>query len=306
MTSPFSTWLERFLVPLDDPGSRLFHLNIVFALVLVAIWILWLAPKHGEKFWPALRRLTLRKRYWWNRSTKLDYKVYLLNGIFKVFLFIPFLDFSFYISRFVSVQLVEWHGDFLNLKPATPLLFGFTVGAFIWDDLLRFSQHILMHKVPFLWRIHSVHHSAKILTPVTLFRNHPLESAIATVRNSISLGVMTGIFIFVFGSVFSVITLFGVNILGFLFNLLGANLRHSHIPLSFGSWAERLIISPRQHQIHHSIEARHYDRNYGVSLAVWDQICGTLVMSKDETQRLRFGVRGRSHRQDLRSALWPF
>lgn len=305
MMGNFEIWLERLLVPLDDPGSRLFHLNILAAFGLVTIWILWLAPRRSGKFWPELRRLTLRRRYWWNRSTKLDYQVYFLNGAFKVFLFIPFLDFSFQISRFVSVSLVEWHGDFLNLHASGPLLVAFTILAFVWDDLLRFTQHLLMHKVPWLWRIHTVHHSAKILTPVTLFRNHPLESAIATLRNALSLGVMTGIFIFVFGSIFSVITLFGVNILGFLFNLLGANLRHSHVPLSFGPWVERILISPRQHQIHHSIERRHYDCNYGVSLALWDQLFGTLVKSEDETGQLRFGMRGQ-HRQSLRAALWPF
>lgn len=285
----FSLWIDRFLVPLDDPGSRLFHLNLIIAFTLVVGWLL--LKNRQQPLRISLKKYVFRKRYWWNRSTKLDYQIYAINSVFKVLLLIPLLDFSFEISRWVSQSLVEWTGDFAGLKASTILLLAFTTVGFIWDDFLRFIHHYLMHKIPFLWRIHSVHHSARILTPITLFRNHPLESAIATLRNSLSLGVMAGVFIYLFEARLNLITLFGVNLFGFLFNLLGANLRHSHIPISFGQWAETFLISPLQHQIHHSRRQEHFDRNFGVSLAIWDQISGTLVKSH-QVGRLSFGIQG--------------
>ncbi len=290
-----NVWWDRFLVPVDDPGSRLFHLNIVVSLLLVALWLFWTSRK---SMWPEFIRLVFRRKYWWNRSTKLDYQIYILNGILKVLLLIPFLDFSFEIARMVGHGLVFLNGgEFMGLKASTTHLFAFTVVAFVWDDFLRFFQHFIMHRIPFLWRIHSVHHSARVLTPVTLYRNHPLESAIATLRNSLSLGVMTGLFLFLFEARFSVVTLFGVNIFGFLFNLLGANLRHSHVPISFGPFFEKIFISPKQHQIHHSSNPDHFDRNLGVSLAIWDRLFGSLILSQ-EVDKVRVGL-PESHHQSL-------
>ena len=78
----------------------------------------------------------------------------------------------------------------------------------------------------------------------------------------------------------------GVDLLGFLLNAAGANLRHSHIWLSFG-YAEKWFISPAQHQLHHSIEHGH--GNLGTYLACWDRILGTHIEAKKK-ERLKFGL----------------
>ena len=285
---------ERFLIPIDDPGSRLFHLNIVFTLLFIGVWLWW----KGGWSWLKIRQICLRKKYWWNRSTRIDYQIYFLNSVFKVFLFIPFLEISYQVSQWVIQPLLRWNGEeFLGIQPHWSYILLFTILAFIWDDFLRFFHHLLMHKVPWLWRLHKVHHSARILTPITLYRTHPLESAMATIRNSLSLGVATGLFIFIFESRFNVITLMGVNTFGFLFNLFGSNLRHSHVPISFG-FLEKIFISPKQHQIHHSKNPDHYDRNFGVSLVIWDRLYGSLVYSRQVNAPLHFGLRGH-YRQSL-------
>lgn len=301
ISSYLQIWKERFLIPLDDPGSRLFHLNLTLSLILILVWMI--AAKKEITFL-SLKKLVFRKKYWWNHSTKLDYQIYFTNSLLKVFLFVPFLDISFYISRFVSESLVRLHGDFFEFSATGLNLLLFTIVSFVWDDFLRFIQHYGMHKIPFLWKIHSTHHSARIMTPITLFRNHPLESAIATVRNSLSLGVATGVFIFLFQAQLNVVTLLGVNIFGFLFNLLGANLRHSHIPLSLPRFLEKIVISPLQHQIHHSRQAEHWDKNMGVSLAIWDLLAGTWVSSKN-VKDLKFGIQERK-RQHFIQEMLPF
>lgn len=291
MQSVLSQWIDRFLVPIDDPGSRFFHLNLIVTLIFILIWAaLTVAQKDPKTIFKKFTGSIFRKKYWWNRSTKFDYQIYFLNSLFKVFLFIPFLDFTFRISTSIVRWLLPMNNyDMLKLPPTAVNMFLFTIAAFMFDDFLRFFHHWWMHRSKILWEFHKTHHSARLLTPVTLYRAHPVESAMATVRNSISTGVSVGLFIFLFNSQYSLFTVFSVNIFGFVFNLLGSNLRHSHIPISFGL-LEHIFISPKQHQIHHSTNPKHFDSNFGVSLSLWDGLIGTRYFSRDAQEKLRFGL----------------
>lgn len=292
------TRLQKLLFQFDEPTSRLYHVNILSSLALILVVLFILAHQQKTPLGTLLRRWVLRRKYWWNHSTKQDYLIYFLNALFKSFLFVPLFECSFVISQMVIRLLVRFSDDeVLNIPVNNGYLLAFTLGVFVWDDFLRFFHHWLMHKVPFLWEFHKLHHSARVLTPVTLYRAHPVESIMAIFRNSLSLGTSTGIFIFLFGSSFSLWTLLGINGFGFLFNLVGANLRHSHIPLSFGP-LERLLISPIQHQVHHSKDESHYDKNFGVSLAIWDAFFGTLVFSK-QVGKIKVGLNER-----FRTSLW--
>lgn len=304
-TSTFNEWLDRFLVPVDDPGSRLFHVNILMSFVFILVWI-FITQKNSRASVYTLskkfQKLVFRKKYWWNTSTKIDYQIYFLNSLFKIFLFIPFLDFSFKISKLTILFLLKANQHQpVSLSASYFNLLLFSVFAFVFDDFLRFFHHLMMHKIPILWKLHKTHHSAKILTPLSLYRIHPLESAMATVRNSLSTGVSIGLFIFLFNSQFSIVTVFGINLFGFLFNFLGSNLRHSHIPVSFG-WLEWIFISPKQHQIHHSTNPLYYDKNFGVSLTLWDGLLGSLVRSQAVEGKLSFGLK--NHRQTLKKTLF--
>ncbi|MEZ4574494.1 MAG: sterol desaturase family protein [Vampirovibrionales bacterium] len=83
--------------------------------------------------------------------------------------------------------------------------------------------------------------------------------------------------------------LYRVNLFFILFYLLGYNLRHSHIWISYGPRLEQLFISPAQHQIHHSAEERHWDKNMGLILAIWDKAFGTLYVPKGK-ESFRLGI----------------
>lgn len=75
----------------------------------------------------------------------------------------------------------------------------------------------------------------------------------------------------------------------------GANLRHSHVPFRYPPLLERIFISPRQHQIHHSKATEHYDKNMGSKLAIWDWLFGTLVISNAD-DKLKFGIDDPGHK----------
>jgi sterol desaturase/sphingolipid hydroxylase (fatty acid hydroxylase superfamily) len=113
---------------------------------------------------------------------------------------------------------------------------------------------------------------------------------VARLRDALSYGTVTGIFYFLFGSQLSTWDILGVNAFGFLFNLAGANLRHSEIWIHFGR-LEPWLISPAAHQIHHSQDPLHYDKNFGVCLAIWDRWWGTHYDPRKVMTRLHFGLK---------------
>ena len=140
-------------------------------------------------------------------------------------------------------------------------------------DFTRYWLHRFLHTIPFLWEFHKVHHSAKVLTPITFYRVHFVENFLFGLRYSLSVGFVTGIFIYFFGAKINIYMIFGVNALVFISSIFGSNLRHSHVPFSYFSFIEKWFLSPKQHQIHH--DKKHFNKNYGGYIAIWDRVFGT-------------------------------
>ena len=270
--------LLNIIWPWDEPQSRLYWSHLLVTLLLIVVWAFsrpsvrqaW-RRRNYRRIYKYFRYLLFAPQYWWHPSARTDYFLFLFNGCLKAFFFSWTLGFSFFIAKQIWTVL-EVVSPTPQLSPQTIWIAAFTFFAFIFDDFLRFFHHYLSHKIPWLWYLHKVHHSAEVLTPITLYRAHPLESLMNSFRNGLSHGVISGIFVYLFQAPLNLWTVMGVNILGFTFNLLGANLRHSHIPLHFGPFWGRIFISPLAHQIHHSSKKKHYNKNFGVTLAIWDQL----------------------------------
>ena len=58
-----------------------------------------------------------------------------------------------------------------------------------------------MHRIPALWEFHKVHHSAEVLTPITFYRSHPVDMLVQTVAEALASGIVTSVFLYVFGSI---------------------------------------------------------------------------------------------------------
>jgi sterol desaturase/sphingolipid hydroxylase (fatty acid hydroxylase superfamily) len=82
----------------------------------------------------------------------------------------------------------------------------------------------------------------------------------------------------------------GVGGLLAIHNLL-ANFRHSQIWIPFPRWLSFVFSSPAMHQIHHSAEERHWDKNYAIVISLWDWMLGTLYIPR-ERERFALGVHG--------------
>ena len=92
----------------------------------------------------------------------------------------------------------------------------------------------------------------------------------------------------------------------FIFNILGSNLRHSHVGIRYWKWVEYIFISPGQHQLHHSIDLRHYDKNFGVALAIWDLMFGSLAFSEKKEHKFGLNTKFGKKQNLLHLYFYPF
>ena len=116
------------------------------------------------------------------------------------------------------------------------------------------------------------------MTPLTVRRKHPVYIVISMLIRGFILGSVQGVMLYLFVGEVDLLTIGSVNAGYFVFHVVGSNLRHSHIWLSYGRVLEHILISPAQHQIHHSSNVKHHNKNYGEVFAIWDMMFGTLYV----------------------------
>lgn len=269
-----------------NPHQRLFWLYVLSSLIIATIFLI-LNPKE--------KKVNLSKKLWLHPSATLDYRFFVISFFIKIWLILPILIGANEVAIFTQTLLSDYFGFYMHKGFSyTEIMLLFTVTLFIVSDFTRYWLHRFMHTIPLLWKFHKVHHSAKVLTPITFYRVHPVENILFGLRFSFSMGVVTGLFIFLFGGLLSLKDVMGVNIIVFVFNIIGSNLRHSHIKLKYFTWIEKILISPFQHQIHHTTQF--YNYNFGGSLAIWDWMFKTLKHSSD-VKYMKFGL-GKKNRYE--------
>ena len=263
-----------------DPKKRVFFGYIILSIAIAYLWLIFFRKK-------GLRSAFFKvfdKKILLSGSAISDYKMFLINRVLMLVLS-PYLLTQLAVATFFYYSLlslpVSSFLSSLNGVPTVIVATLFTVVFFTFDDFTKYWVHRWMHKWPILWALHKVHHSAETLNPITVYRTHPLEGILFSLRGAFSQGIVISMFFFIFGDKVDLVTILGVNFLVFSFHVAGSNLRHSHIDIKYWSWLEKILISPAQHQLHHSLDERHYDKNFGAALAIWDWMFGSLHHSED-------------------------
>ena len=229
------------------------------------------------------------KKIWLSKSALVDYSLFCFNSLVKIVLIGPYIIFSFYIAFYTDEFLTDTFGFPKESIGITQTLILYTIVLTVLNDLFSYLIHFCMHKLPFLWEFHKIHHSATSMNPLTQYRIHPIELIINNIRSILIFGLVTGIFDYLSAHQIDKLVFLGVNVFHFVFLLLGANLRHSHVKLKYPKFLEYILISPFQHQIHHSNNPKHFSKNMGSKFALWDWMLGTLVLSKS-VGRISFGA----------------
>jgi len=269
---------EQFFA-MFEPNKRLYWLYLVSSLIIAGVY-LYINKKQ--------RRINLSSKLWLHPSSLLDYKYFIISFFVKTILIIPFIFGATEVSMFVYEYLLDSYG-FIKITSFSygTIIILYTLSLFLVSDFTRYWLHRFLHTIPFLWEFHKVHHSPKVLNPLSFYRVHPVENILFASRYAFSIGSVTGVFFYFFGAYISVVEVLGANVFLFVFSLLGSNLRHSHIKLSYPKVVENFFISPYQHQIHHS--KKHTHKNYGGYLAIWDKLFGSLEYSKN-ISKVKFGL----------------
>lgn len=183
-------------------------------------------------------------------------------------------------------RLVSWlapglhRAETIGLVASAPLWLQFVV-FFLLADLFEWGIHNLLHRVPWLWELHKVHHSIEQLDWIGNFRFHWMEIVVYRGLTYLPLAVL--------GADARVILAIAV-----VATLIG-HLNHSNLYLSWGP-LRYVLNSPRMHVWHHDREwpaDRSHGVNFGISLSLWDWLFGTAwwpaVEERPEQQPSRLG-----------------
>ena len=176
-----------------DPKKRIF---IFYILISVGIAIFWFMIKKKLSFIKSIKKIFDYKIFF-SKSAKSDYKVFLVNQLIMMIVS-PLLVTQLPIATalYFYFHSVDWLsvGMFKAISKIYVVL-TFTIFQFTIDDFSKYIIHRFMHKLPILWSLHKVHHSATVLTPMTVFRTHPLEGIIFWLRSSVTQAISICLFL---------------------------------------------------------------------------------------------------------------
>ena len=286
----FSELMDLIVEIVQIPKNYLLSPNKrIFIVYLFTSFLLALFVYKRTKEKPAFKKYFLSKKRWLGSSAIVDYCLIFFNSAVKVLVISPFLIYALYIAEGINAYFIENIGPSELAWSATTIVIIYTIAIVVVNDFFSFLIHYFMHRIPFLWEFHKIHHSATTLTPFTQYRIHPIELIVNNIKGIVIKGGITGVFLYLANGNVSIVTFLGVNVFNFMFYFFGANLRHSHVKLKYFSFLENILISPFQHQIHHSNNKDHFDTNFGSRLAIWDYLFGTLIKSK-KVDNLTFGL----------------
>ena len=160
---------------------------------------------------------------------------------------------------------------------AIPLYFNMAL-SFLSIDLCQYWVHRLHHKIPFLWRLHRLHHSDKNVDSLTTFLHHPIE-ILSTFVVSITLYILFDI---------PMIILLAYSI---VFSLHAA---FTHTSLTINPRLEKylgyVIVTPSIHRLHHALDFRESNSNFGQIFSFWDRLFGSYIKPAPTKKALIFGI----------------
>ncbi len=159
-------------------------------------------------------------------------------------------------------QIVHQHSWGLFNRVGVPVWIAILLSVIALDFII-YLQHLLLHRIPILWRIHRVHHTDLDLDVTTGLRFHPIEIVL-------SMGLKIAAVILL-GVPSVAVLIFEILLNGTaLFNHSNLNL-----PYSLDQILRWVLVTPDMHRIHHSIITEETDSNFGFNLTWWDYLCGT-------------------------------
>lgn len=229
--------LEDFILSNEKPIRMGFFFGV---LVIMALWEV-AAPR---------RKLTVSKTLRWTNNIGLVFfNSFILRILFPA------------AAVGVAISANEQGLGLFNVYAVSPYIA--VAASVIIMDFVIYLQHVLVHAVPVLWRLHRVHHADPDYDVTTGARFHTIEIILSMLIK------------------FATILLLGPPVIAvILFEIIlnaTAMFNHSNVGLPAGldralRW---FLVTPDMHRVHHSVEDDEANSNFGFSLTWWDRIFGT-------------------------------
>lgn len=209
-------------------------------LVLCGLWE-WLVPR---------KALTQSKgQRWLNNIGLIGFNSLCLN------LFMPLLALEAALwAQQANIGLFHW----LSL----PAWLGVVISVVLLD-LAIYVQHVIFHAVPWLWRLHRMHHADQDIDVTTGARFHPIEMIISMwikIAIVVSFGI-SPLAVLLFEIILNVSAMF--------------NHSNAKLQLNLDKVLRKAIVTPDMHRVHHSVIVKETHSNFGFFLSIWDRLFGT-------------------------------
>ena len=161
----------------------------------------------------------------------------------------------------------------------------------LYIDCAKYWMHRLSHMIPLLWAMHSFHHSAECLTMATGARHHWAEK--------IALAPLFFLTLMLFQVPAHILSM------AILLMKVPDGLQHLNYKIAWhraGIW----LNTPQWHRIHHSVEPKHYDKNFSLAFPIMDVIFGTAHRPAPDEYPEKTGLSPRENPQLWEGIIWPF
>lgn len=146
-------------------------------------------------------------------------------------------------------------------------------------DFIIYLQHVLVHAVPALWRLHRVHHADLDYDVTTGSRFHPIEiilSMLIKFATIVALGPPV-VAVIIFEVILNAMAMF--------------NHGNISLPKAMDRVVRLFVVTPDMHRVHHSVEDNEANSNYGFNLSIWDRLFGTYIdQPRDGHQGMTIGI----------------
>ncbi len=245
------------------------YINYFWWLVVLSLVVWGL-----EVTFPWRKHQPLIRKDFWLDAFYMFFNFY----IFKIIIFMAFSEWTYLLMSDIFGQ--GWDNKLILIDMQKYPQWVQLLVFFVATDFIQWFTHIMLHRVPFLWRFHKVHHSVEQMGFAAHLRYHWMENVCYTPMKYIAMMLI--------GNFYP-----QQAFIAFYFAIAIGHLNHANIHLTYGP-LKYLFNNPVMHLWHHVYSIPNgykYGLNYGISLSLWDYLFGTADIPKDDAH-IRIGFPG--------------
>ena len=242
------------------------YTNYFWGLVTISLFV-WLL----EILFPWRKEQSIIRKDFWLDGFYMFFNFFIfsivISGVYKV-LELLFAEVNITAKSLAIVDIANW-----------PMWVQLVV-FFIVLDFVQWFTHVLLHRYPFLWKFHKVHHSVKEMGFAAHLRFHWMENVLYKPLKTFGVMILGG-----FEPTQAYIVHFMAIAIG--------HFNHANIKITWGPF-KYIFNNPVMHLYHHAYslpESRKYGVNYGISLSLWDYIFKTNYIPED-SGTIEIGFKG--------------